>query len=145
MFCVCQDMLLCSPYMMAFNILISFLWRPTCKQKCQRQPYPTQLELECTCSVGALAMQCIKAKDCTINWIGMCVDSLLFRPELKHPTSNTLVYTQIDGKWALDLHFTLLLIPFSMLILPFLLGCFKYTSMRYGHFTLSFFWFLDHL
>ncbi len=27
------------------------------------------------------------------------------------------------GKWALDLHFTLLLIPFSMLILPFLLGC----------------------
>ncbi len=41
--------------------------------------------------------------------------------------------TQIDGKWALDLHFSLLLIPFSMLILPFLLGCFKYTSLRYGH------------
>ena len=43
------------------------------------------------------------------------------------------VGSQIGGKWALDLHFTLLLIPFSMLILPFLLGCFKYTSLRYGH------------
>ena len=43
------------------------------------------------------------------------------------------VRTQIGGKWALDLHFTLLLIPFSMLILPFHLGCFKYTSLRYGH------------
>ncbi len=27
--------------------------------------------------------------------------------------------SQIGGKWALDLHFTLLLIPFSVLILPF--------------------------
>ena len=45
-----------------------------------------------------------------------------------------MVYpTQIGGKWALDLHFTLLLIPFSMLILSSLLGCFKYTSLRYGH------------
>ncbi len=34
-----------------------------------------------------------------------------------------LVYAQIGGKWALDLQFTLLLIPFSMRILPFLLGC----------------------
>ncbi len=40
---------------------------------------------------------------------------------------------QIDGKWALDLNFTLLLIPFSMLIIPFPLGCFKYTSLGYGH------------
>ncbi len=45
----------------------------------------------------------------------------------------TDTYPQIGGKWALDLHFTLLLIPFSMLILPFLLGCFKYASLRYGH------------
>ncbi len=35
-----------------------------------------------------------------------------------------LVNTQIGGKWALDLHFNLLL-PFSMFILPFPLGCFK--------------------
>ena len=44
-----------------------------------------------------------------------------------------LTNTQIGGKWALDLHFTLLLIPFYMLILPSPLGCFKYTSLRYGH------------
>ncbi len=43
------------------------------------------------------------------------------------------MFPQIGGKWALYLLFTLLLIPFSMLILPFLLGCFKYTSLRYGH------------
>ncbi len=43
------------------------------------------------------------------------------------------VISQIGGKWALDLHFTLLLIPFSMLILLFPLGCFKYTFLWYGH------------
>ncbi len=51
---------------------------------------------------------------------------------------NPLVHTQIGAKWALDLHFTLLLISFSMLILPFLLGCFKYTSFRYGHLNTTF-------
>ncbi len=58
---------------------------------------------------------------------------LLTSGETSWSLHETFTTPQIGGKWALDLHFTLLLIPFSMLILPFLLGCFKYTFLRYGH------------
>ncbi len=81
-------------------------------------------------------LSCLNLFDGTLIYTGSC--SLLWcysfldanRLQMLRSWSTLLVVrqqmvlfpSQIDGKWALDLHFTLLLIPFSMLILPFLLG-----------------------
>ncbi len=56
-------------------------------------------------------------------------------------TNSHLDTSQIGGKWALDLHFTLLLIPFSMLILPFpLVGGLGNFSLRHGHLKVHLKW-----
>ncbi len=59
---------------------------------------------------------------CSFNEIRAGQDQTMLSLPDGGPRRNGFL-TQIGGKLALDLHFTLLLIPFSMLILPFPLRC----------------------